>query len=376
MKKIAILFGGVSAEHEVSVITGLQVLEEIDKKLFQPLVIRLGQDGLFYYYPRVLNRKDYSKTKPLVVNFARESQSAYFQNQDNLNRKIYIDGAYLAFHGGNGESGQVQGLLEVLNIPYTSTSLEASAIAMNKVLTKEVLQSNGIKTAPWLRVFSDEVKEDTDKVVTNLLEKLKLPLIIKPVHLGSSIAINIAKTQVELKKHLLEASQIDSEILVEKFMTNIKEYNVAVRRVSGQIEASEVEKPISKDAILSFADKYQSGGQKSAGMAFLDRELPANISDKLADALQGLAIDVFKLIRAKGMLRVDFMVAREEIFVIEVNPIPGSMAFYLWEASGYSFREQITHLIEQAFKDNDERNSRKLNYETDIVEKFIKNTSR
>lgn len=355
MKNTIILFGGVSAEHEVSVITGLQVIENIDRNLFIPYAIKLNKNGLFEYYEKLSKRGDYLKTKPQIINFGRDKAGAYFSSENLFKKKVYIDVAYLAFHGGNGESGQLQGFLETLDIPYTSSSVEASSIAMNKILTKEVLEQNGIKTVEYYKDHKD----------------IKLPAIIKPVHLGSSIAINIAKTPVELKKYLLEANQVDSEVLVERYVKDFKEYNVSVRRINGIVTTSEIEKPLSSEEILSFSDKYQRGGKKTGGMASLQRELPAKISKELENKIKETAVKAFNAIRAKGMLRIDFMLEGKNLYVTEINPIPGSMSFYLWEASGISFKQQITDLLNQAIIDNEERLSKKLDYKTDIIEKFI-----
>lgn len=359
MKNVAILFGGLSAEHEVSVITGLQVIENIDRSLFKVYPIRLNKSGLFDFFEGLSKREDYLKIRPQNVNFGKDEKGAFFQAPGLLKEKRYLDIAYLAFHGGNGESGQLQGFLETIDIPYTSPTVEASTIAMNKILTKEVLEQNGIKTVDYYRDTKD----------------IKLPAIIKPVHLGSSIAIHVAKTKVELKKYLLEANQVDSEVLVERFVKDFKEYNVAVRKVNGKIETSEIEKPISSEEILSFADKYQRGSKKSGGMASLQRELPAKINKDMEDEIKKTAIKAFTAIRAKGMLRIDFMLEGKNLYVTEINPIPGSMSYYLWEASGISFREQITDLLNQAIIDNNERLSRRLDYTTDIIEKFVNNTS-
>lgn len=369
MKSIIILFGGNSAEHEVSVISGLQVIENIDRKKYTPHAIKLTKNNLFEYYNNLYNKKDYLRIKPKLITFGKNENGAYFQASGLLKSKTYIDCAYLAFHGGNGESGQVQGSLETLNIPYTSPNVEASAISMNKQVTKQILSSYGIKTVEGISVFDEDIKADVDKVVKDI--KLKLPVIIKPAHLGSSIAINIAKAKVELKKYLLEAAHVDTEIVVEKLVKDFKEYNVSVRKLDGEIITSEIEKPLSSDEILSFADKYQRGGKKTGGMASLQRELPAKISKTLEKQIKQLATDVFKAIRAKGMVRIDLMLSGKNIYVTEVNPIPGSMSFYLWEASGISFKRQITDLIEQSIKANEERLSKRLDYKSDIVEKFV-----
>lgn len=371
MKNIIVLFGGRSAEHEVSVITGLQVLENIDRKKYTPYAIKLDKNNQFQYYDGLVSRKNYLEMHPQIVDFSRDNKGAYFETGKIIKKKIYVDTAYLAFHGGNGESGPIQGFLEILDIPYTSPNVESSSIAMNKQITKQIVKSYDISVVDGISVCDQDVKQNVDQVIKNL--RMKLPLIIKPVHLGSSIAINIAKTKVELKKYLLEAAQVDTEIVVEKLITNFEEYNISVRQINSQIITSEIEKPLSTDDILSFADKYQRGGKKTGGMASLQRDLPAKISSTIEKKIKSTAVDVFKAIRAKGLVRIDFMVVGETVYVTEVNPIPGSMSFYLWEASGVSFKQQITDLLEQAAKDTEIKKSKQLDYTTDIVEKFVKN---
>src|SRR3989344_9650157 len=368
--KVAILFGGVSAEHEVSIITGLQVLEQIDRDKYDPLAIYLNKEGLFRYYPSIKSRKGFSPKGGEIINFAKDEEGVYLVESKPFAKKKRIDVFYLAFHGGNGESGQFQGFAEVLGIAYTSPSAVSSSICMNKALTKEVLHNNNISSVESVTVGSDQIKNgELNKLVASIQEQINFHIIIKPVHLGSSIGINIAKTKIELKKYLLEAAFIDSEILVEKLLKDFTEYNCAVRLIDGKLEASEVERPIHKDEILSFADKYQRGGKKQSGMASLNRELPANITESFRQKIQEMAKNVFVACRCKGMVRIDFMATRlGKIYVTEVNPIPGSMAFYLWEATGISFTQQITDLVEQAIKDNELVKSRKLDYESDIVE--------
>ncbi|OGM31261.1 hypothetical protein A2803_03645 [Candidatus Woesebacteria bacterium RIFCSPHIGHO2_01_FULL_44_21] len=373
MKKVAVLFGGVSAEHEVSVITGLQVMEQIDRAKYAPFAIYITKKGLLKYQD-ITKRGDFKTDGGNLVNFGKDEKGVYFSESKPFAKKVYLDAVYLAFHGGYGESGPVQGFFETLELPFTSPGMEASAITMNKVLTKEVLEKYEISTLPWARFFSRDIHKNVGDCAKVAIKHLHLPVIIKPVHLGSSIAINIVRTEVELKKHLLEAAHVDSEILVEKLLSDFTEYNCAVRMVDGMVETSEVERPIGSDEILSFADKYQKGGnKKAAGMASLVRELPAKMPKKLRDEIQDIAKRAFIVCRCKGMVRIDFMVTKDKIYLTEINPIPGSMAFYLWEATGITFTEQISDLIEQSFVDFDYKQSLKLDYESDIVEKFVRN---
>ncbi len=374
-KKIVILFGGVSAEHEVSIITGIQVATKIDRNKYEPLVVYFTQDRIFQFYPDFKTKKDFVRINPKVVFFGRDKNGAFIQQQGYFGAKIYFDSAYLAFHGGEGESGQMQGFLQCLGVPFTSPDCESSVVTMNKSLTRKVLINDGLPVVNGLSVISKRLKENQNTIVEDIKNKLGLPVIIKPAHLGSSIGIKIAKTEVELKKYLLEASFLDDEIVVEKLLTDFVEYNCSVRQYKGKLQASPIEKPIGKDEILSFADKYERGGKKSSGeggMAELNRELPAKIPEELKNFLQQTAISAYIACKCNGVVRIDFMVDKQgNVFITEINPIPGSMAFYLWEADGISFTAQISDAIEQSFENFKERESKRLKYETNIVDKFL-----
>lgn len=370
-KQILVMFGGVSAEHEVSVVTGLQALEHVDTTLYGPLVVYVSKKGEISAMPNLTDRKGFLTTKRSPATFGKDEKGGYLSFGFPV-KKIYPYAAYLAFHGGTGEGGAYQGLLEACGIPFTSPSQEASVLAMNKQLTKECLEKSGIKTVPALRCFGADIKHDEEKYLKEITSMLGLPVIIKPAHLGSSIGITIARTEIELRKALLEASFIDTEIVIEQFLTGFTEYNCAVRSIHGVLETSEIERPVSKDEILSFADKYERGGKKTGnGMASLARELPAQINAELKQEIREAAKLAFTSCRMKGMVRIDFMLHTGSLYLTEINSIPGSMAFYLWEASGIPFTTQITDALEQAVKDTRTRDSLCLNYSSDIVARFV-----
>ncbi len=374
-KKVVILFGGVSAEHEVSIITGIQVATKIDRKKYEPLVVYATNNRLFQFYPGFTNKKDFFRIHPKVVFFGRDAQGAFLQQQGYFAPKIYFDVVYLAFHGGEGESGPMQGLMQVLGVPFTSSDCESSVVTMNKALTRKVLAESGLPVVPGVAVLAEEIKTNLQSIATEIVAKLSLPVIIKPVHLGSSIGIKIARTEIDLQKFLSEASFLDDEIVVEKLLTEFVEYNCSIRQHRGKLQPSPVEKPLGRDEILSFADKYERGSKQSSGeggMAELNRELPAKISPELSDYLQQTAIKAYRACKCNGVVRIDFMHTQDgQTFITEINPIPGSMAFYLWEAEGISFTDQISATIEQAFENFEARESRCIKYETNIVEKFI-----
>lgn len=373
-KKILIICGGTSPEHEVSIITGLQVFENIDTAHYEPLVIYLTKKGEYRLLPKLKSKKDFLSTSRKSIVFGTDIRGGYIKIPGPLTKKQYPYAVFLALHGGTGESGAIQGLLESLHIAFTSVGVEAAAITLNKKLTKDVLATHDIRTVTGLSLYSSELTK-TELAIKRVIDTLGLPVIIKPVHLGSSIGIEVATTAIELEKKLLTASQLDSEILVEKYLPEFIEYNCAVRLINGKLEASEIEQPISHDQILSFADKYERGGKKtnSNGMASLSRELPAKISPELKLQIQETAKRAFSACRCRGMVRIDFMKTPDgTLYLTEINSIPGSMAFYLWEASGIPFKQQITDLIEEAVTAAQTASSMGLDYQSDIVEKFTR----
>ncbi|PJA15863.1 hypothetical protein CO112_04020 [Candidatus Dojkabacteria bacterium CG_4_9_14_3_um_filter_150_Dojkabacteria_WS6_41_13] len=374
-KTILVMFGGISPEHEVSVISGTLVIENIDRSAYVPLAVYLSKKGEILFLGDIKGRKELLSHRRVPASFGRDKNGGYVQLGGLMGKKIYPSAAFLAFHGGTGEGGAMQGLLETVGIPYSSSSSEGAVITMNKQLTKEVVEKEGIATVPGLHLLTSELRSTIEAESDRVIKHLALPVIVKPVHLGSSIGINVAHSEVELQKYLAEAAQVDSEIVVEKYIQKFVEYNCAVRQIHGQLETSAIEKPISKDEILSFADKYERGAKKTGteGMASLDRELPAKISDQLRDTIQGMAKKAFVACRCKGMVRIDFMATESgELYLTEVNPIPGSLAFFLWEAKGITFREQITDLIEQSVKDAQVTKGHEIDYTTNILEKFGK----
>jgi len=374
MNNVLIFFGGKSPEHEVSIITGLQIFEHIDREKYNPVPIYISEHGQFFQLNPIKNRKDFSLTSKTRVFFVYDEKERIPYIFSNESKRIIIYCAINALHGGNGESGQMAGFFDSYNIPYTSSNTESSVVCMNKILAKEKVGKKLIPIIEGLSFSSFEIRKNVKEISHNIQQKIGLPVIVKPVHLGSSIGIKIAKTPIELELALLESSHLDNEIMAEKFLENITEFNCSVRTLSGEILVSEIEKPLPKEAILSFSEKYEKGGKKIiGGMASLSRELPTNIPKDLYKKIQDYSVQIFKICGCKGVVRIDFIQSEQgEIFFNEINPIPGSMAFYLWEVMGMPFKQQISELIEESVREN--RTSDSINYvhKTDIIKKFIK----
>lgn len=376
MKQIAILCGGQSYEHEVSIITGIQVAEAIDRSQYQPLLIYFDKNNVAYLQPSFKTRQDFKGSKGTVVSFIKTNHAVLLQEQTFFHKQHTIDACYLAFHGGTGESGGLQGMLEVLGLPFTSASSEGSVIAMNKALTKEVLKQSNVSVLPWLSVFATEYYADKEAVLDKVKQTFTLPVIIKPVHLGSSIGIEIAHTEVELEKFLTIATRLDQEVLVEPALKDFTEYNISLRDIVTGLEFSPIEEPKRGSEILTFADKYTRGSKKAGGkaggggMELSDRTVPAKIPDSLAADIKTLAEQVYRATRLSGLVRIDFMYHENTLYCTEINPIPGSMSFYLWEPAGEQFSEQITKLIDAALTRHRDQ-IEIVPYESDIVEKFL-----
>ncbi|MFZ6022420.1 MAG: hypothetical protein ACOYT9_03045 [Patescibacteria group bacterium] len=372
---VLIMFGGIAPEHEVSIISGLQIAEHLDKSKYIPQVLYVTKKGEFHFIGELGSKKDFLKKRRENATFGRDEKGGYIQLSGIFGQKIYPIAAFLAFHGGLGEGGALQGLLESVGIPFTSSGVEGSVLTMNKQLTKQLVKEAGIATVPGICVDTFSLREKYAQTAKESIALLGLPLIIKPAHLGSSIGISVAHNEGDLKRMLLEASYLDSELVIETFIPKYVEYNCSVRMQNGVLETSEIERPMGKDEILSFEDKYKKGAKKTggSGMASLTRELPAKISDQLKTTIQNFAKKAYVACRCKGLVRIDFMAAEDgNLYLTEINPIPGSLAFYLWEATGIQFKQQITDAIEQSIKDAATKRSYEIDYTTDIVEKFIK----
>lgn len=372
MQNILVMFGGISSEHEVSVITGLQVVENMDKEKYNALALKIDKKGQFLFYPGLSKILHYQSVKPVECDFVQKTDGTYLVTRGLVKKQYKIDCVYLAFHGGYGEDGAVQGFCDMYGLPFTSASVESSAICMNKHITKVVAKNFGVNVLKDVLAMDVECKEDNEKLVKQVVKELGLPVIVKPVHLGSTIGVKLAHTEIELEKFIMETAFIDTEIMFEKFVDKKAEYNVSVRRVGVELQTSVIERPISKNEVLTFDDKYANGSKKTGGMAGLDREIPAKIDSKLESKILTMAKAVYSGLRCSGNVRIDFIQDQDgEIYLLEPNTIPGSVAFYLWEASGVSFTEQITGSIEQAILEKKNSDSKRFEYETDIVEKFV-----
>ena len=372
--RIAVFLGGRSPEHDVSVVTGLQALAALDQSRFDAFVVYVTSQGDWLVGPGLDERKNYLPDAQLratltevTLDIAAGGGGRLIPRKPGLFSRrppTEFDVALLAFHGAGGEDGQFQGLFEAANLPYTGMRTLASAVLMDKAVTKRALEGSGI---PLLRHAVIERPATGLPAAAALDEAMRLanigfPCIVKPVHLGSSIGVGKAETIEEVRALLAAIFRLDAQALIEPFVPNLVEYNVAVGRFGGGPRCSAIERPKRVEDLLDFRQKYLSGGDNktggkvlgssSQGMLSLTREINPDLSPQFADNLRRWAIAAFEAVGGTGAPRIDFLCneATDEVWLNEANPCPGSFGFYLWEAAPepLGFTALLSLLIEEA----------------------------
>ena len=409
--KIAVFFGGNSVEHEVSIITALHAVENIDCNKYEALPIYITKDNKMYAGEKIGDIANYNNipklleesTQVIPVNLG-EKVALLRAEKKLLKNDIfdYIDIAFPIVHGTNVEDGTIEGFVKMLNIPYVGCDVISSALGMDKYACKEILRANDIPVIDGKLYNIKQYKDDEDKLRKDIEKNLGFPVITKPVNLGSSVGISIAKDQAELEKSLEEAFTYASKILVEKAIMNLKEVNCSVIGDYESAKASECESPIKMDRILSYRDKYLGNGTKgvkdgkSAGIkgsksasvkgsknasfggtmgsdnSNPSLELPAKISAEQKKTIQELAIKTFQALGCNGVIRIDFIIDQDngKIYVNEVNTIPGSLSFHLWRETGTDYTEELNEIISLGLKRAREEKSLTFSFETNILANF------
>ncbi len=355
-KSLAVIFGGRTAEHDISIITAHQLMDNADKAKYDIHPVYISRDGVWFsgeglrdiklYQSFDPKRKDvYPAHIPPVPGGGLCIGGGLFK----AHKSIPLDAAVIAMHGMHGEDGTVQGLLELANLPYTSASVLGSSVGMDKIMMKAAFRAAGAPVLPDLHFLRSEWERDSASLAERVEAELGYPVFIKPANLGSSIGIGRADSRESLVSAVEVAAKYDRRILVEKGVNSALEYNCACLGYGGEALASEVERPVSWKEFLSFDEKYLRGA-KQTGMKSLERELPANISAELKGQIQSTTRLIFKELDCKGVVRIDFLFAPDngKLFVNEINTIPGSFAFYLFEPIGIGFPKLIDKLVEYA----------------------------
>lgn len=383
--KVAVFFGGHSVEHEVSIISGLQAYAACDREKYDVLPIYISKDNRFYTGERM---GDIAAYKNMDTCLKAATQIVLVPGERGVDMVRYpmpkfgravVDSFEVAIpvvHGTNVEDGTLMGYLEMLGVPYAACDVTASAVGMDKYVMKAVLAAAGIPVLPAKEYRARAYAKASDETVSAIEAEFGYPVIVKPVNLGSSVGISKAKNKEELIAAMDLAVSFADRVLVERAVENLREINCAVLGDADDAIPSVCEEPLNATDILSFGDKYLSGegskGGKSGGMSSLKRRCPAELPDGMTEQVQKLAVETFKALGCSGVSRIDFLNDKEtgEIWVNEINTIPGSLAFYLWEAAGVPFSELMDRLISIAFKRQREREALTFTYESNILAGF------
>lgn len=375
---LAVLFGGRSVEHEVSVISAVQAMASMNKEKYNIIPVYMTKKSEFYTGEKLMDINNY-KDIPALLKECTECVFVRSEGKVQLIRQKMkkfgsnlisdVDIAFPVVHGTNVEDGALQGYLQTLDLPYVGCDVLASAVGMDKYVMKILLKEAGFPVLDCCRFAAfdlDRIEECADEVE----KKFGYPVIVKPINLGSSVGISKAKDRSGLIKSMEDAFAFSDRILIEPAVVQLKEINCSVLGDSESAEASVCEEPVqaSDEDILSFEQKYVGGGGKSGGskgMASLKRKIPADISPEQEETIRRLAVDAFRSLGCNGVTRIDFMIdmATDKIYINEINTIPGSLAFYLWEPKGVKYPELLERMIQLALKRH--RQAAKINYTFD-----------
>lgn len=380
MKKIGVIFGGRSVEHEVSVITAMQIIENIDKTKYSVVPIYISKEGQWLTGDSLLEFKNYKNnnfkdTQEIIISPNYKDNKIYANPKELgiFGKKILdeIDIAFPAIHGTYGEDGTVQGIFELMDIPYVGPGVLGSSVGMDKILMKDVYKANNLPIVDYFWFYRTRWEEDKDLVLKDIEEKLKYPLFVKPANLGSSIGISKANNKEELIDSIEVAVNYDRKIIIEKAVENPREINCSVMGYDEEVITSLCEEPLGWKEILTFEDKYIKSNQKGGKSSGERRIIPAEIEDNMREEIESLAKKAFTTIDARGVSRIDFLVdAEENVYINEINTLPGSISFYLWEGKGYSFEKLIDKLINIAIKVHEEKDKSTYSYEANLLNRI------
>ena len=358
--RVAMLFGGKSVEHEVSVITGIQALRSMDTDKYDVTPVYMTKNNEMYVGDDIGRIEAYKDIDALLKKSHRVimvgdadgvSLISYPPKKLGKNISIGIDVAFPAVHGTNVEDGALQGYLKTVGVPFVGCDVTASAVGMDKYIMKMILKEAGVPVLD-AKVFKLSDYAEMDGMMDRIEKDFGYPVIVKPVNLGSSVGIGIAKNRVELSGALDDAFRYAARVLVEHAISELREINCSVLGDENEAQASECEEPLHTKDILSYEDKYvnnsKSGGSK--GMASVSRKIPAELAPGQREEIRDMAVRAFKALGCNGVSRIDFMIdeSNGKLYFNEINTIPGSLAFYLWEPLGVKYTELLDRMIQLA----------------------------
>lgn len=371
---IAVAFGGKSVEHEISVLSAIQVMSAIsdDYEIF-PLYI--AKDGRMFCEEELKSLDTFSNIEQFTlqhqpVTLVRRDANVYLvpARKHFFEKERRVDLVIPVLHGTNGEDGSFQGYLQTLGIPYTGCSVLAGAIGQDKVIMKQILQDSGLRVVPW---FYWSRKEKMEEDFFKKAQRLGYPLVVKPANLGSSIGIKVVNNDSELHVAMMDAYEYDHKVLIEKKIEPLREINISLLGDEEHCICSMLEEVLKQDDILSFENKY-IGKHANKGMINTSRKLPADLSEEQIEEIQRMAKETFYALNASGVVRIDFLMQKdsEVVYINEINSIPGSLSYYLWKKDQMNFTTLIEELIQLAFKRKRNEDKKVYSFSSNILKEW------
>jgi D-alanine-D-alanine ligase len=399
---IGVFFGGRSVEHEISVISALQAIAALDTERYRAVPIYITKAGRWLTGRALLDVANYRGDlaslekmatpvymKPVLGDHTlyslRDTGNPFWRwNQKKI---VTLDVALPVLHGTNGEDGVFQGFLELTGIPYAGCGVLSSALGMDKIAAKMVLRQSGLPVVDWVWFTDREWAARRDELTARIESEIGWPVIVKPANLGSSVGIARARDRAELNEAVAGAALYSSRLVVERMVEPLREINCSVLGSADDHLTSVCEEPLHSDEILSYADKYMSGGSgskggaakttygsgaktPSGGMSGTRRRIPADLPEAVSDRIRRLASETFRVLGCDGVARVDFLIEGgprdPKVWINEINAIPGSLSFYLWEATGVGFAALLDRLIAGALKRDRDRGHKTVSYPANI----------
>ncbi|MCY3781124.1 MAG: D-alanine--D-alanine ligase [Chloroflexi bacterium] len=377
-KSVAVIFGGRSVEHDVSIVTGHQIMGAFPAGKAEIVPVFITRDGRWFTGEPLRNLRNFQDGDldrrddviPCLLSPDRRHHGLILNplaGRFSKSQVKRIDVAFPALHGSHGEDGSLQGLLELADIPYVGCATLGSALTNDKVMTKMILRQAGLPVLDDYAFSRDQWLQDPDATIAEIGRRFDFPLFIKPATLGSSIGIGRADTPDLLRASIDIAANFDRRILVEPAIIGGIEINCSVIGYGDSYKASTLEQPLSWDEFLSYEDKYLRG---SEGMKSAERLIPAPISPELTEGIKQTSVSAFKAVDGRGIARIDYLARPEndEFYLNEINTMPGSLAFYLWREDGYSRSDLVEELVELAMDAHAVKRRNIYDYQTNLVE--------
>ncbi|MDE6582363.1 MAG: D-alanine--D-alanine ligase [Duncaniella sp.] len=374
---IGVFFGGRSTEHEISVISANQAMHAIDRSRYDVTPVYISKQGKWYTGEALLDVANYrdmpallAKCTPVYMRPVYGNFNLYKEKKPLFGSDVaaHLDVVIPVLHGSNGEDGTFEGILDSIGIPYAGCDTLASANGMDKITMKMILRDCDVPVVDYVWFTDKQWYSSRDKLIEKIEKKICYPVIVKPANLGSSVGIGRAVDRGQLVERVADAEKYSTRIIVEHMVENLKEINCSVLGDCDDYTTSVLEEPIKSGEILSYTDKYMGGSKGAKGMQASQKRIPAELPEDMTERIRFLAGETFRVLGCHGVSRVDVIVDADNnnIYVNEINTIPGSLSFYLWEATGITFDKLMDRLVQLALKRNRERGQKTVSYDANI----------